>query len=131
MIEKMIVGIVNQMADENLIGTQEKENYIYAYTYFCEKLLTLGTICVLGVILDNVLNTLLFLIFFLALRKRTGGFHAETFLKCYIGTIAIYIGVYLCSRAFVQYFGFVLDALKTLTQGEVQKSRRKGFRIVI
>jgi len=49
---------------KSLIGTQEKENYIYAYTYFCEKLLTLGTICVLGVILDNVLNTLLFLIFF-------------------------------------------------------------------
>ena len=61
MIEKMVIGIVNQMEAENLIGVQEKEDYIYAYTASCEKILTLGTICVLGVIFDNVLNTLLFL----------------------------------------------------------------------
>lgn len=108
MIEKIVIGIVNQMEAENLIGVQEKENYIYAYTVFCEKLLTLGTICVLGFILDNILNTMFFLGFFLALRRRTGGFHADTFWKCYIGTIAIYIGVYLSSRIFVKNFCFLL-----------------------
>ncbi len=111
MIEKMVIGIVNQMEAENLIGAQEKEDYIYAYTASCEKILTLGAICVLGVIFDNVLNTLIFLGFFLTLRRRTGGFHADTFGKCYIGTIAIYIGVYLSSRIFLQYFHFLLCML--------------------
>ena len=41
---------------------------------------------------------MLFLTFFLSLRKRTGGFHANSFLQCYLGTLSISVGIiHVCS----------------------------------
>ncbi|MCX4354504.1 MAG: accessory gene regulator B family protein, partial [Lachnospiraceae bacterium] len=34
-----------------------------------------------------------FLVFFLSLRKRTGGYHADKFWQCYLVTVIIYISI--------------------------------------
>ena len=94
MIEKLILRIVNQMETESILEPEEKDEYIYAYTTFCEEILTLGTVCILGVILNNVPNTLLFLSFFLSLRKRTGGFHADIFLNAIL-KLYLYMYAYI------------------------------------
>ncbi|MCI7322672.1 MAG: hypothetical protein MR508_05085 [Lachnospiraceae bacterium] len=46
MIEKLILRIVNQMETESILEPEEKDEYIYAYTTFCEEILTLGTVCI-------------------------------------------------------------------------------------
>lgn len=91
MIHRVITGIVGQMEKEHLIMPQEKDDYIYAYEVICEKVISLGTIVILGMLLDNLVNTVLYILFFLTLRKRTGGFHMPTFFKCYIGSVILYL----------------------------------------
>ena len=69
MIYRVIMGIVGQMEKEHLIMPQEKDDYIYAYEVICEKVISLGTIVILGMLLDNLVNTVLYMLFFLTLRK--------------------------------------------------------------
>lgn len=114
MIQKIASELVGQMVDEEIIGVRQRENYIYAYTVLGEKILTIGTVCILGIGLNNLINTLFFLIFFLALRKRTGGYHMDSFLKCYFGTIAIYLAVCFGSP-FCAGYGYLLYGLLILS----------------
>ena len=45
--------------------------------------------------MQEFVNGVIFLISFLALRRRTGGFHMKTFKACYVATIGTFIGVLL------------------------------------
>ena len=108
MIHRVITGIVGQMEKEHLIMPQEKDDYIYAYEVICEKVISLGTIVILGMLLDNLVNTVLYMLFFLTLRKRTGGFHMPTFFKCYIGSVILYLITY-CSISYTyNYYVMVI-----------------------
>lgn len=91
MIEKMTNDLVKQMSNEKLIDVKKEKDYVYAFTCMIEKILTLGTIIIISICLNLFINTLIFLIFFLSLRKRTGGYHANTFLQCYLGTVSTYM----------------------------------------
>lgn len=74
-----------------------REHYIYAVVSIIERFLTVGSIICLGFIHKNVDLTVLFMIFFFSLRKRTGGYHAKHYWQCYIMTIIVYMTVmYLC-----------------------------------
>ena len=44
-----------------------------------------------------------FYIFFFELRKRTGGYHLDSFYKCYFATVAIYLAVMLTVTSLVKY----------------------------
>lgn len=58
-----------------------------------EHIIAVGTMLVIGIIFKQFIPTIIFLVFFLSLRKRTGGYHAGKFWQCYLMTILIYIGV--------------------------------------
>lgn len=100
MVERVIKVIVNQMESENIIVTDMKEYYLYALLTMVEKIITISTIICISAIFQNVIPTLFFLVSFLSLRQRTGGYHADKFWKCYIGTIVTYI--------LIQYFSNIL-----------------------
>lgn len=91
MIGKMADGIVQRLIQEQLLEQGKNAFYVYAIQLVCERWLTVGTILLVSVILKNELQTILFLLCFLNLRKYTGGYHAKTFCQCYFGTIATYL----------------------------------------
>ena len=86
MIDELIVKIVDSMINTDIISKDDKEAYVYAYTITLEKVLTLITISIMGVVLNRFVNIIIFLCTFMFLRRRTGGFHLETFGQCFIGT---------------------------------------------
>ena len=90
-MEKVIVYIVNQMEKENIIKQSEVDEYIYAYICIFEKIIGVFSIIVLSTIMHNLFNSLTFLLTFGMLRKRTGGYHFDSFISCYIFSIIIYI----------------------------------------
>lgn len=93
MLERKLAELIQQMIEERLIESNEKEKYMYVYTCIVEKILTVGSILILSIIRNNLIPAIFFLIFFFTLRKRTGGYHADTFIQCYFGTIIIYFMV--------------------------------------
>lgn len=61
-----------------------------------------------GIFFEQFIPTVIFLIFFLSLRKRTGGYHADKFWQCYLATIITYIGIIqlapvLSEKTFIMY----------------------------
>lgn len=95
MIENMVLKIVNQMEMEKIINKSSCEYYEYALIGMVEHAVTVGTMLLLGLIFRQLLPTICFVVFFLSLRKRTGGFHANKFWQCYLGTVITYIVVML------------------------------------
>ncbi|MGN0304991.1 MAG: accessory gene regulator B family protein [Lachnospiraceae bacterium] len=103
MVQKTINKLVELMAQEKLIEEEQREAFSYTYLFWTEKLLTVGSLCVIGMGLRNLINTIFFLLFFLVLRKRTGGFHANSFLGCYAGSVGLYLAVVLSSGIWIQH----------------------------
>lgn len=99
MMENQINRIVKNMIREQMIEETEKENYIYTITCLTESVMVIASILLISFFLDNMIPTIGFLVFFFSLRKRTGGYHAKTFFRCYLGTLLTYgVVALLCER---------------------------------
>lgn len=93
MVEEMVLRLVNQMEVKKMIEKSDREYYEYVLTMMIEHISAIGSLLVVSVIFKQFLTTVAFLIFFLSLRKRTGGYHADKFWQCYLLTIITYVGV--------------------------------------
>lgn len=93
MVDKMAIKLVDRMKENNLISISDGEYYEYALITMMERGITVGTILLLGLLCRQVIPTICFLVFFLSLRKRTGGFHADKFWQCYLGTVITFVAV--------------------------------------
>ena len=49
MIEKMAMGLVDQMAEEKMIDKEAEEYYVYTLVSLMEKFITIGTILLISV----------------------------------------------------------------------------------
>lgn len=108
MIEKMALKLVNQMEMEKIISKSSCDYYEYALIGMVERTITVGTMLLLGLIFRQFLPTICFMVFFFSLRKRTGGFHANKFWQCYLGTVIIFSALVqivpiLCRNQAVMY----------------------------
>ncbi len=117
MVEKMAAALINGMVDEALIDKNKKEEYIYAFITLMEQALTVLTIFIISISVNLIIPTFMFLLLFFSLRKRTGGYHADNFLKCYIGTVMIYVLIItviyplLMENPIVMYVLLVISAI--------------------
>lgn len=103
MIEKIAIDIVGQMEREKLIREDTKERYIYVLIFSMERFITIATIVVISMAVQMFLPTMFFLLFFLALRKRTGGYHLDKFYQCYVCTIVSYIFVLAIGEKVIKF----------------------------
>ncbi|MCR5203005.1 MAG: accessory gene regulator B family protein [Lachnospiraceae bacterium] len=85
--------LTKEMIKTDVIGEEKKEYMIYALELLFENVISSLIILVLGGIAGCLIETGLFLICFLALRKYSGGFHCEREISCYFLTILSYVGI--------------------------------------
>ena len=93
MVEKAVLKLVNRMERENIIEKADREYYEYALLTMTEQMIAAASMLMVSMIFRQSGPTVIFLIFFLSLRKRTGGYHADKFWQCYLLTVITYIGV--------------------------------------
>lgn len=86
MVEMIANAIVDQMEKEKILHYKMREHYLYALITTIEKWITVISILCIGIIFKQVVPMILFLTFFLSLRKRTGGYHANSFYQGYLGS---------------------------------------------
>ena len=111
MVEKMANNFIGQMVENKIINKEMADMYIYTFICFVEKFVTIGSIVIISLITNNLLPTLFFLIFFFELRKRTGGYHLDSFYMCYFATVAIYLAVMLTVTSLVKYQQWLLGTV--------------------
>lgn len=148
MIEKMALKVVNQMEMQKIISKSNCEYYEYALIGMVEQAITVGTMLLLGLLFGQLLHTVCFMFFFFSLRKRTGGFHANKFWQCYLGTVVFYVVIMqivpvLCTNQTIMY-GMLLLAIilicimgtinhpnMDMNKSELQESKKAARLVVI
>lgn len=111
MIEKIANDLVERFVKEELINVEMIEKYIYGAISLMERFFTIGTIVFIGIAVKMFLPTVCFLLFFLELRKRTGGFHLNKFCQCYIATIITYLIILAMGIKIANYSGWLFGVL--------------------
>lgn len=97
-MEKYIMKVVEKMIRYHLIHPELTDEYVYALTCISESTIVIGTILFISILIGRFIPTLCFLFFFYSLRKRSDGYHAKTFLGCYIMSILSYLCVVIWSN---------------------------------
>ena len=102
MIEKIADDLIGQMTEARLIDKEMEARYVYVFICWIEKFITVGSIIVISLMFHKLLPTIFFLVFFLELRKRTGGYHLDKFYRCYLASIVSYLVIVIISEKIVR-----------------------------
>ncbi len=74
-----------------IISEEERENYIYGLELILTSFLVIGSIILLGFLLNKIIMTVVFLIVFCSVRSYSGGYHANRYWKCYLIGCLLYL----------------------------------------
>lgn len=125
MIEKIAERIADKLIGYEYIDCNKREDYVYAMIMSMESWISIFSIVLIGMLFHVLVPTIFFLIFFLAIKRRSNGYHAETFQSCYLFSISVFLFfVAVLSPAmqhglYVTYVLFILSAIMILTIGAV------------
>ena len=148
MIEKIADDLIGQMTEARLIDKEMEARYVYVFICWIEKFITVGSIIVISLMFHKLLPTIFFLVFFLELRKKTGGYHLDKFYRCYLASIVSYLVIVIISEKLSEYpqwlFAIVLLAITGIgligtanhpnmhmTSDELMESKKSARTIVL
>lgn len=119
-IDNIIIQIIgnwiDQMQKKNWLLEEDREYYQYAMEVRLEEILTIATVFFVIICMRQFVNGLTFLVSFLTLRKRTGGFHMKTFEACYMATVGTFVAVIFVAKYVHTYskIGFICTCIASV-----------------
>ena len=93
MVEKIVTKYILALIKAQVITEKEKETYQYHIICAVESILVMLTMTGVGFYFHEVIHVWAFIACFFMIRNRTGGFHFDSFWKCYLGTVGLEIFV--------------------------------------
>ncbi|WP_312812000.1 accessory gene regulator B family protein [Sedimentibacter sp.] len=91
MINKISKNVAVFFIKNNLIQVDEIDIYIYGLQLIISSILGISIILFLGIISERLTDSLIFLFCFIILRQYSGGYHANSYLKCNLYFITIFL----------------------------------------
>lgn len=108
MLNKFAISLANLLLKNNVIQKKELNIYIYGWILILSTAISIFTILILSIIFQQLLGSMLFLLFFFTLRAFAGGYHSNTHYGCFIFTQGIYLFAvflyYNIPTAFIKIF---------------------------
>ena len=83
-------GIANTLWTQGIIQEEDIETCQYGLDVFISSALEIASILIISAFIGNFIEVALLFIAFIPLRVYAGGYHAETRLKCYLISLAVY-----------------------------------------
>ena len=111
MIHRLSKMIADFLLGKNVISKENIDIYVYGYETIILGIIDLFIIITVGLIFDQLISMLIFFIMFISIRLYTGGYHANTILKCKIVFISICISVIFLVELKFPYFLYILMIL--------------------
>lgn len=123
-MEKLAERLVESLVNYEIIDQSMRAQYIYAAEMLAEKIISIVMVLTIGILMGMLPQAVVFAVFFLALRKYTGGYHAGKFTVCFIEStgmmlIVLYIGDLLTSYAWAVAIMLFVSSLVILIGGTV------------
>ena len=92
-MEKVVSYLTDGLIRNQLLEEQDREIYEYGLGRLVGKAVSYAALFVLSLLFGTLVPGLCFLAFFFTLRGRTGGYHAATQRRCFLGTMILYVAV--------------------------------------
>lgn len=83
MVECFVEKIADKLIQYNYIEITQRDSYVYVMLMSFETWILLSIIMLISVWIQEIIPTIFFLIFLFAIKKRSGGFHAESYRTCF------------------------------------------------
>lgn len=93
MISNIASKVVKKLIDHSVIDDTEQELYVYGFFILISQILYFTLTIMFGILLDIVLESVIFYVAFQFIRRYAGGIHASSELKCEIVTTT---SIFLC-----------------------------------
>lgn len=81
------------LVNSGVVEEDEMELYSYGCSLLIKKIIHTTLILTIGVVTNQFLSMLIFLLTYIVIREYSGGYHAKTELGCYICTISVTVSV--------------------------------------
>jgi len=88
-MDQVASKIVARMMSVNLISEKDAEEYNYGVQILLEKIISYSIIFLLSIILNRLLEIVVFLISFSVIRRYSGGIHCKSFSGCLIASTTV------------------------------------------
>lgn len=89
-MKKILKRVIESLTRKGLISQEDQELYSYALKIFIKGFVNVVTVIVIGQIMSLLIESLVLFASFYILRKFTGGYHAHSFITCYMSSIIIF-----------------------------------------
>lgn len=115
-VRYMITALANKVADfiysSSDLSEDDRSIIAYGYEIIISSAIAFGLLIITGLIFNKLLEIAVFFLFFYILRQRTGGYHADTYLKCnLIFEINLIIVMLISYIEFPPYWLFIFNIL--------------------
>lgn len=111
MIHRLSKMIADFLLHKNVIPEMEIDIYIYGYETVILGIVDFFIVLAVGFICNKLITMLIFFAMFISVRLYTGGYHANTVLKCKAVFILICLSVSLLSEFKFPYYLHILIML--------------------
>ena len=100
MISNLASKVVKKLIDHSVIADTEQELYVYGFFILISQIVYFTLTIMFGILLDIVLESVIFYVAFQFIRRYAGGIHASSELKCEIATTTSIFLCLLCIKLF-------------------------------
>ena len=111
MITSISKKLASYLCRKNIIDKDKKEIYQYGYEVLISGLIGFAIVIILGILMNRFIESLLFLGVFVPVRQLTGGYHADSYLKCNIVFTVVFLVVMLVTEAMVSTISIIMLAV--------------------
>ena len=104
MISNITDHVVRNLLQAGIINQENKEVYEFGIETFCSDVVNLMTTAMIGILMGQLWECLIFQVVFISLRSWTGGYHASSEWKCWVLSNVMVAVVLLLSRRLPIWF---------------------------
>ena len=91
MIDTLVAKYVKALVNLKIISVKEYEQLKYQLLCIVESAIVIVAMLIVGAVFKCLVNWCIFIVCFFVIRNRTGGFHLNSFGKCFFGTLTLQI----------------------------------------
>lgn len=114
MFNRVSEKIVNSFVRNGIVTAEDRELYQYGVKQGLTVALNIATTLVVGLLLNMVWQSALFMLAYIPIRVFAGGYHAKTPLRCYMLSVVM-IAVVLLTMQFISFTAFACVSLSVLS----------------
>lgn len=90
MINQIASSVSTRWVRKNIISDEYREVYQYGLELMISSFVGIFLISMIGILFFSIIDAIIFIIVFCSVRSQSGGYHADSYLKCNITTLTAF-----------------------------------------